>query len=73
MKGLVVRTARVQVVTEGYYEEDGSWHEMRWLNGDEIQLRYDILPAIEEGFSGQGLNFGNPHPQILKVELFKYN
>ena len=60
-------------VTEGYYEENGNWHEMRWLNGDEIQLRYDILPAIEEGFSGQGLNFGNPHPQILKVELFKYN
>lgn len=58
-------------VTEGYFE-NGEWHELRWLNGDEIQLRYDLLYAVDEGFSGQGLNFGNPHPGFLKVELYKY-
>ena len=58
-------------VTEGSFE-NGQWQEGRWLNGDEIQLRYDLLSAIEEGVSGQGLNFGTPKPQLMKVELFKY-
>ena len=58
-------------VTEGYYE-NGVWEEMRWLNGDEIQLRYDLLSAVEEGFSGQGINFGTQEPGIVKVELFNY-
>ncbi len=58
-------------VVEGYYEE-GEWNEMRWLNGDEIQLRYDLLYAVDEGFSGQGLNFGTSEPGIIKVELYKY-
>lgn len=59
-------------VTEGDFDAQGEWHEGRWLNGDEIQLRYDLLYAVEEGFSGQGLNFGKPEPQFLKVELFNY-
>lgn len=59
-------------VTEGDFDAQGEWHEGRWLNGDEIQLRYDLLFAVEEGFSGQGLNFGKPEPQFLKVELFNY-
>lgn len=59
-------------VTEGDYDEHGAWHEGRWLNGDEIQLRYDLVHATNEGFSGQGLNFGNPSPAFLKVELFRY-
>ena len=59
-------------VTEGDYDKRGRWHEGRWLNGDEIQLRYDLLYAVEEGFSGQGLNFGRPEPQFLKAELFCY-
>lgn len=58
-------------VTEGEFV-DGNWVEGRWLNGDQIQLRYDILYAIEEGFSGQGLNFGRPTPGFIKVELYKY-
>lgn len=58
-------------VTEGYFK-DGEWVERRWLNGDEIQLRYDFLYAVEEGFSGQGLNFSSVTPELLKVELFKY-
>jgi len=59
-------------VTEGDFDAQGQWHEGRWLNGDEIQLRYDLLYAVEEGFSGQGLNFGKAEPQFLKVELFNY-
>ena len=57
--------------TEGRFE-DGKWIEGRWLNGDDIQLRYDLLPAADEGFSGQGLDFAKPNPQFLKVELYKY-
>lgn len=59
-------------VTEGDFNEQGQWVEGRWLNGDEIQLRYDLLYAVEEGFSGQGLNFGRPEPSFQRVELFKY-
>ena len=57
--------------TEGRFE-DGEWIEGRWLNGDDIQLRYDLLPASDEGFSGQGLDFDKPTPKFLKVELYKY-
>jgi len=35
-------------------------------------LRYDLLDAVNEGFSGQGLNFGSPEPSFQKVELFTY-
>ena len=59
-------------VTEGDYNDQGHWVEGRWLNGDEIQLRYDLLDAVEEGFSGQGLNFGRPEPSFQRVELFRY-
>ena len=59
-------------VTEGDFDRQGHWQEGRWLNGDEIQLRYDLLYAVEEGFSGQGLNFARPEPSFLKVELFRY-
>ena len=64
-------TVGLAKVTEGSYA-DGEWVEGRWLNGDEIQLRYDLLYAVEEGVSGQGLNFGTPHPGLIRVELFKY-
>lgn len=59
-------------VTEGDFDEQGQWQEGRWLNGDEIQLRYDLLYAVDEGFSGQGLNFGRPEPSFQSVELFTY-
>lgn len=59
-------------VTEGDFDEQGQWQESRWLNGDEIQLRYDLLYAVDEGFSGQGLNFGRPEPSFQSVELFTY-
>lgn len=59
-------------VTEGTFDAQGNWTEGRWLNGDETQLRYDILYAIPEGFSGQGLNFQTEDPKFLQVELFRY-
>lgn len=64
-------TVGLAKVVEGDYQ-DGKWIEGRWLNGDQIQLRYDILYAIDEGYSGQGLNFGTPNPSFIKVELYKY-
>lgn len=65
-------TLALAKVTEGDFCDRGVWKEGRWLNGDETQLRYDILYAIDEGFSGQGLNFQTPEPKFLKVKLFKY-
>ncbi len=59
-------------VTEGIFDENGCWQELRWLNGDEIQLRYDLLYAVDEGYSGQGLNFARPKPECIRVELFSY-
>lgn len=59
-------------VIEGTFDAQGNWKEGRWLNGDQIQLRYDLLYAVQEGYSGQGLNFQTPHPQFIKVQLFTY-
>lgn len=58
-------------VIEGDFA-DGKWVPGRWLNGDQVQLRYDILNAINEGYSGQGLNFGKPEPSFIKVKLYNY-
>lgn len=56
---------------EGRYE-NGQWVPLRWLNGDDVQLRYDILNAIDEGFSSQGLRYTGSYPSIYKVRLYKY-
>ena len=45
----------------------------RWLNGDDVQLRYDILQSIDEGFSSQGLRFNGTSPQVIKVRLYHYD
>lgn len=65
-------TVGLAKVVEGDYTPDGEWVEGRWLNGDQIQLRYDIIPAIKEGYSGQGLDFGRPEPSFIKVKLYNY-
>ena len=57
-------------VFEGRYE-DGEWIPGRMLNGDEIQLRYDLVPAAAQGFTGQGLNFATDHPEIIKADLIR--
>lgn len=64
-------TVGLAKVTEGEFA-DGKWIEGRWLNGDQIQLRYDVLYAVDEGYSGQGLNFGTPEPGFIKVQLYRY-
>ncbi|MCR4860800.1 MAG: DUF5597 domain-containing protein [Bacteroidales bacterium] len=66
------KTVGLAKVVTGDFDADGNWVPGRWLNGDEIQLRYDILPAIEENYSGQGLDFGRPSPEFIKVQLYKY-
>jgi hypothetical protein len=66
------KTVGLAKVTTGDYTPEGKWVEGRWLNGDEIQLRYDIIPAIEENYSGQGLDFGRPSPEFMKVQLYQY-
>ncbi len=66
------QTVGLAKVVHGDFDADGNWVPGRWLNGDEIQLRYDILPAIEENYSGQGLDFGRPSPEFIKVQLYKY-
>ena len=53
--------------------EDGGWEASRWLNGDDVQLRYDILQSIDEGFSSQGLRFTGVNPQVIKVRLYHYD
>ena len=66
------KTVGLARVVTGDFDAEGNWVPGRWLNGDEIQLRYDILPAIEENYSGQGLDFGRPSPEFIKVQLYKY-
>ena len=52
---------------------DGAWQTSRWLNGDDVQLRYDILQSIDEGFSSQGLRFSAASPQVIRVRLYHYD
>ena len=51
---------------------NNEWVAERWLNGDEIQLRYDLLKALEEGQSGQGLRFSAGNNKLQRVWLFNY-
>ena len=66
------QTVGLARVVHGDFDAKGNWVPGRWLNGDEIQLRYDVLNAIEDGYSGQGLNFGRPAPEFIKVQLYQY-
>jgi Beta-galactosidase len=65
------QTAGLSKVQEGYIV-DGEWQAERWLNGDEIQLRYDLLEAQKINQSGQGLRFRGNNPKLQKVWLFNY-
>ena len=51
---------------------DGEWVAERWLNGDEIQLRYDLLEALKIRQSGQGLRFGSGNNKMQRVWLVNY-
>ncbi|HWB83017.1 MAG TPA: DUF5597 domain-containing protein [Bryobacteraceae bacterium] len=63
--------AGLSLVEEGNYV-NGRWIPGRMLNGDEIQLRYDLDTAAGEDQSGQGLRFGPDGPTIQRVTLYRY-
>lgn len=58
-------------VEEGTYM-NGRWVAGRVLNGDEVQLRYDLAAAAAENQSGSGLRFGADGPAIQRVRLYRY-
>jgi len=58
-------------VEEGDYV-DNKWVPGRRLNGDEVQLRYDLSAAAAEGQSGAGLRFNANGPTFQKVKLYRY-
>ena len=59
-------------VEEGQYK-DGVWVAGRRLNGDEVQLRYDLSAAAADGQSGAGLRFPAEGPTIQRVKLYRYH
>ncbi len=44
--------------------KDGRWMPGRWLNGDEVQLRYDLSAAAAEKLSGSGIRLNADGPYI---------
>jgi len=64
-------TAGLLSVEEGQYV-DGTWVPGRRLNGDEVQLRYDLSAAAAEGQSGAGLRFSANGPTVQRVKLYRY-
>jgi hypothetical protein len=58
-------------IQQGDFIND-TWTPTRWLNGDEIQLRYDLLEAQKENQSGQGLRLRGNDPTIQRVWLLNY-
>jgi hypothetical protein len=65
------KTAGLAKVQEGDFI-DNQWVAERWLNGDEIQLRYDLLEAQKINQSGQGLRFRGNNPKLQRVWLYAY-
>lgn len=58
-------------VEEGTFR-NGVWTPGRRLNGDEVQLRYDLSVAAAEGLSGSGIRLIAGGPWIQRVTLHKY-
>ena len=63
--------AGLATVEEGTYV-NGRWVAGRVLNGDEVQLRYDLAAAAAVNQSGSGLRFGADGPAIQRVRLYRY-
>ena len=64
-------TAGLAKVQQGEFV-NGNWTPTRWLNGDEIQLRYDLLEAQKENQSGQGLRLRGNEISMQRVWLYDY-
>jgi hypothetical protein len=58
-------------VEEGTFA-NGRWMPGRRLNGDEVQLRYDLSAAATDNQSAAGLRFGPGAPTIQRVRLYRY-
>lgn len=58
-------------VTEGKFINN-RWIPERRLNGDEVQLRYDLSVAATEKQSGAGLRFPADQFSIQRVKLYRY-
>ncbi len=58
-------------VEEGKFV-NSQWMAGRRLNGDEVQLRYDLSIAAKENQSGAGLRFPKNEYSIQKVKLYLY-
>jgi hypothetical protein len=52
--------------------QDGHWMSGRWLNGDEVQLRYDLGAAATEKLSGSGIRLTSDGPNVQYVWLYRY-
>ena len=63
--------AGLALVEEGTYV-NGRWVVGRLLNGDEVQLRYDLSAAAQSNQSGTGLLFPANGPTIQRVKLYRY-
>jgi hypothetical protein len=63
--------AGLALVEEGTYV-NGRWVAGRLLNGDEVQLRYDVSVAAQSNQSGTGLLFPANGPTIQRVKLYRY-
>ena len=64
-------TAGLAKVQQGDFV-NGNWTPSRWLNGDDIQLRYDLFEAQKENQSGQGLRLRGDDPLVQRVWLYDY-
>jgi hypothetical protein len=58
-------------VQEGTFN-NGIWIPGRLLNGDEVQIRYDLGEAAKERLSGTGLMLKSEKYDIQRVKLYNY-
>jgi hypothetical protein len=61
----------MDTVEEGRFE-NGQFIPGRLLNGDEVQLRYELSEAAKEGQSGAGIRLLPEGPHVQRVKLYKY-
>lgn len=58
-------------VREGYFD-NGEWHPVRWLNGDETNVSQDLDQMALKGQSGYGLLFRGDTPRLQRVWLYDF-
>lgn len=58
-------------VREGHFD-NGKWHPVRWLNGDETNVSQDLDQMAIKGQSGYGLLFRGDTPRLQRVWLYDF-